>query len=286
MIPVTISGALAAATIRLQDAGVDTPQLDARLLLQETAKIDHADIISSGNRVLSLDEAVHFERFIVRRCVREPVHRILGKRQFWGLELDVSPAVLEPRADTERLIEAVLEWVDAHSNRLHPLRIADIGTGSGAIVVALLSELKNATAVAVDICKDALTVARANACKYGLGERIQFVQGSHCQPLTGMFDLVLSNPPYISTPNIEGLAPEVRNFDPLIALDGGVDGLDAYRQLLAESFNFLTVNGAVFFEIGHDQATDITQMAEKLAWQGIKTLQDLAGNDRVFQASR
>lgn len=286
MLPVTISGALAAATIRLQDAGVDTSQLDARLLLQEAATIDHADIISSGNRVLGLDEAVRFERFIVRRCAREPVHRILGKRQFWGLELDVSPAVLEPRADTERLIEAVLEWVDVHSNRLHPLRIADIGTGSGAIVVALLSELKNATAVAVDICEEALTVARANACKYELGERIQFVQGSHCQPLTGMFDLVLSNPPYISTPEIEDLAPEVRNFDPLIALDGGVDGLDAYRQLLAESINFLTVNGAIFFEIGHDQATDITHMALKSGWQGIKILQDLAGNDRVFQASR
>jgi release factor glutamine methyltransferase len=283
---ITVDLALQIATQYLQQENIETPRLDARLLLQAALAMDHADIISNGGRMLNEEEAANFKHFIQRRSGHEPVHRIIGKSRFWGLELKVGQAVLEPRADTERLIEAVLEWIDAHGSQTNQWHIADIGTGSGAIIIALLYELKNATAVAVDISAQALDIARTNAHNYQLDKRIHFTRGSYCQPLTGKFDLIVSNPPYIPTKAIEGLAPEVRKFDPLIALDGGGDGLNAYRRLLDDSAGFLNKNGMVFFEIGHDQANDVTHLARVAGWRNIKIWRDLPGNDRIFSASR
>ncbi|MCP4185394.1 MAG: peptide chain release factor N(5)-glutamine methyltransferase, partial [Hyphomicrobiales bacterium] len=169
------------------------------------------------------------------------------------------------------------------------LHIADIGTGSGAVIIALLSELPNATGVAVDISPSALVVAQTNAQKHRLEQRISFLPGSYCHPLTregvaGKFDVIVSNPPYIRSAEIGELMPEVEKHDPLTALDGGVDGLDAYRQLLGGSANHLHASGSVFFEIGHDQADDVRKIATVHGWQNAKIMRDLQGNDRVFYA--
>ncbi len=281
----TVTVLLNDATGRLVLAGIDTPGLDARLLLQSVLGISHAEIIADGSRVASPEEIESLSELLTRRLGREPVHRILGRKEFWGLELEISPDVLDPRSDTEVLVETALEWVDYSRNRTDRLRIADIGTGSGAIILALLTELKSASAVAIDISDAALAQAGRNADKLGLSNRIEFLRGSWCSPLTGKFDLIVSNPPYIKTSTIGELEQEVRGHDPEIALDGGVDGLEAYRQLFSQSEKFLNSRGAVIYEIGHDQADKVTTLAQKNRWTNIKIMQDITGNDRVLSAS-
>jgi len=248
--------------------------------------MDHSALISANERLLTEVENLQFNKFINRRLAREPVHRIVGQKEFWGISLNISGAVLEPRADTECLIDAVLEYLDSQGHRNDPLRIADIGTGSGAIVLALLSELPNAVAVATDISQEALQVAQTNAQNIQLENRISFLQGSYLEPLSGKFDLIVSNPPYIPSQDILRLEPEVRENDPVIALDGGIDGLDAYRCLLSELAALLNMEGRLFFEIGFDQAGDVSELAKKNNWVDFKILKDYGRNDRIFTASR
>jgi len=286
VIPIeTVSSLLERGTQKLNCGKIETPALDARLILQCVMQIDHADIICDGGNPVPLPWVDKFDRYIARRLDHEPVHRIIGEREFWGLEIEISPLVLEPRPDTERLVELVLDWIDQHMNRQGDIRIADIGTGSGAIILALLSELDNACAVAVDISPTALDQAKNNAKNHKMGNRVEFIEGNWCEPLSGKFDLVISNPPYIKTTEISRLAPEVRKYDPVIALDGGVDGLAAYCQLLAQSAVYLKTPGAVFFEIGHEQAESVKSIAEEMGWENMNIGQDFAGNDRVFYAS-
>jgi release factor glutamine methyltransferase len=280
----TTTSALKTSSHILCSKNIDTPELDARLLLQAVLGIDHSALISANERVLTKAENLQFEKFIKRRLAREPVHRIIGQKKFWGLSLDISSAVLEPRADTECMIDAVLEFLDSQGRRNDPLRIADIGTGSGAIVLALLSELPNATAVASDISQDALQVAQTNAQNYQLEKRVSFLHGSYFEPLLGKFDLIVSNPPYICSQDVLALEPEVQEYDPAIALDGGVDGLDAYRCLLSESAAMLNLEGRVFFEIGFNQGDDVRELAVKYGWLDINILKDYGGNDRIFTA--
>ena len=284
--PPTIKTALQTASNQLQSAGIESSQLDARLLLQAVLGINHSTLISEIDRLLSQAEMQDFDEFIKRRQKREPVHRIIGQKEFWGLNLNISEAVLEPRADTECLVDAVLAFVDGQGRKNDPLRIADIGTGSGAIVLALLSEFPNATAIASDISQTALRVAQANAKKNKMEDRILFLHGSYLEPLSGKFDLIVSNPPYIPSKEILELEPEVRENDPALALDGGVDGLDAYRSMLGDSSNKLEPGGRVFFEIGYDQADDVSKLANDNDWVTIKITKDYGGNDRVFAASR
>jgi len=284
--PPTVTTALQAALAQLQSAGIESPQLDARLLLQAVLGIDHSAIILASDRLLSEVEFLQFDKFIKRRQRREPVYRIIGQKEFWGVNLNISNAVLEPRADTECLVDAVLAYVDSHDRKGDPLRIADIGTGSGAIVLALLTELPNATAVASDISQAALRIAQANAKSNQLEKRILFLHGSYLEPLSGKYDLIVSNPPYIRSKDILDLEPEVRENDPAIALDGGVDGLDAYRRLLGDSSSRLEPGGRVFFEIGYDQADEVSDLASDNDWIAIKITKDYGGNDRVFGASR
>jgi release factor glutamine methyltransferase len=284
--PSTVTNALHSAANRLHSTGIETPQLDARLLLQAVLGVDHSTLISISDRLLSKAELQGFDELIERRQNREPVHRIIGQKEFWGLNLNISEAVLEPRADTECLVDAVLAYVDYQGRKNDPLRIADIGTGSGAIVLALLTELPKATAVASDISQAALSVAQVNAKNNQLDDRVLFLHGSYLDPLSGTFDLIVSNPPYIPSKNILELEPEVRENDPTLALDGGVDGLDAYRCLLGESSSKLEPGGHVFFEIGYDQADDVSELANDNDWMSIKISKDYGGNDRVFAASR
>lgn len=273
------------AASRLQIAGSDTAELDARLLMQACLEIGHSDIISRSNYHLATAEIARFEEFIDRRINCEPVHRIIGHKEFRGLKLAIPGAVLEPRADSECLVSVALAWIDRLWAADQTLQIADIGTGSGAIILALLHELPQALATAVDISPGAIDVAKNNATDNGMADRITFLVGNYCQPLAGKFDVIVANPPYIPTADIAGLADDVRLYDPLLALDGGVDGLVAYRRLLGSAKTVLNTEGRVFFEIGYDQADAVGGIAGNFGWRDVRIDRDLAGNDRVFSAS-
>ncbi len=228
--------------------------------------------------------AALFEGFIARRLGREPVWRILGRREFWGLDLEITPDVLDPRPDTETLIGAALRIVG--SNTARPWRILDLGTGSGAILCALLSELPAARGWAVDASAEACAVARRNLDRHGLGGRSLVLQGDWAGSLgQHSFDLVLSNPPYIETAAIAGLDPEVRAHDPARALDGGPDGLAAYRAICAQAPSLLAGAGHVLLEVGVGQARDVAALLQAAGLGSTATAHDLAGIERVVIGS-
>ena len=219
--------------------------------------LDLTGVIAAANRLLASDEAIRLEDFSSRRLNGEPVARILGFREFWGLPLKLSAATLVPRPDTETVVELALEMLHAVPRPDRRLRIADIGTGSGAILLALLSELRDAYGVGTDISVAALRTARANASALGLGDRAGFVACDYAAALSDTFDVIVSNPPYIRSAEIAGLATEVRDHDPHRALDGGSDGLDAYRALIPRAARLLAQRGALIVEVGHDQSAEI-----------------------------
>ena len=216
-------------TETFRTAGLDTPQLDARLLIAHALGCDHAALLADGQRLLDTAEETAIAELAERRLAHEPVARIVGTKEFWSLDLRLDPATLVPRPETETLVEAALAVVDRHGSRARPLRIADLGTGSGAILLALLSELSNAIGVGCDIDSRAVLTARDNARRlapqHALANRALFVVCDLTAALRGPFDLIVSNPPYIASADIAALAPEVRLFDPRPALDGGADGL-------------------------------------------------------------
>ena len=219
--------------------------------------LDLTGVIAAANRRLTSAEAARLEDFARRRLDGEPVARILGFREFWGLPLKLSAATLVPRPDTETVVELALEMLRAAPRPGHPLRIADIGTGSGAILLALLSELPDAFGVGTDISADALQTAHSNAVDLELAGRVGFVACDYAAALSGPFDLIVSNPPYIRSAEIAGLATEVRDHDPRRALDGGADGLDAYRALIPQAARLLAPGGALVVEAGQGQSGDI-----------------------------
>ena len=208
-----------------------------------------------------------------------PVHRALGARDFHGLTLALSPETLEPRDDTETLVEAALARLAPAD---HPWRIADLGTGTGAVGLALLAERPRARLVATDISAGALATAQRNAAANGFTARVETVAGSWCAPLDGRFDAIVSNPPYIASAVVDGLDPSVRDHDPRAALDGGTDGLDAYRAILADAGKHLTENGFLALEIGYDQHEAVTLLADGLGWSVLSRHTDLAGRDRAL----
>jgi release factor glutamine methyltransferase len=246
----TIETARRALTARFKSAGIDSAELDARLLVGAALRLDLTGLITSANRALTSDESNHLESLTKRRIDGEPVARILGQKEFWGLPLKLSAATLVPRPDTE-----TVEIVRASS--LCPKRIADIGTGTGAILLALLHELPDAFGVGTDISLNALETARRNAADLGLSPRAGFIACNYAAALNGPFELIVSNPPYIPTRAVAGLAIEVRDFDPLAALDGGADGLDAYRALIPQAADSLAPGGALVVEGGQGQAPQI-----------------------------
>lgn len=255
----TVEDARRALTSRLKSGGIASAELDARLLIGDVLGLDLTGMIRAANRWLKPEEAHRLEEFVERRLAGEPVARILGIKEFWGLALRLSPATLVPRPDTETVVELALELGRGERGN-HPHRIVDVGTGSGAILLALLSEWRDATGVGADISPAALQTAEANARRLGFASRAAFVACNYAAALSGTFDLIVSNPPYIRSADIAGLEREVREYDPRRALDGGADGLDAYRQIVAESARLLAPGGALIVEAGCGQSGPISQL--------------------------
>jgi release factor glutamine methyltransferase len=233
--------------------GLATPELDARLLVAHALGLDHAALASQAARTLTAAEADAIAALAARRRAREPVARIIGVKEFWGLNFELNSATLVPRPETETVVEAVLDAVDRGQARGGALRIADLGTGSGALLLALLSELPMARGFGTDMSREALGCARRNAVALGLAGRASFVACDYGSALEGPFDIVVSNPPYVARDDIASLAPEVRVFDPPLALDGGPDGLDAYRAITAAARRLLSPGSILVLELGIGQ---------------------------------
>jgi release factor glutamine methyltransferase len=271
---------------RFRNGGFDSAELDARLLTGDVLGLDLTGMIAAANRMLTLSESNRLESFAQRRLAGEPVARILGHKEFWGLSLQLSPATLVPRPDTETVVELALEILRAGASD-RPLRIADLGTGSGAILLALLAELPQAQGIGTDILTAALQTAAANAARAGLAKRTGFVACDYASGLCGPFDLIVSNPPYIRSADIAGLAIEVRDHDPPAALDGGPDGLDAYRVLIPQAADRLAPGAALVLEAGQGQSADIEALMKAAglmtAWS-IKA--DLAGVRRAVAGQK
>ena len=253
----TVDAARRALAARFNAAHLDSADLDARLLLGSALKLDLTGLIASGARRLTAGEAELVEAFTARRLHGEPVARILGWKEFWGLPLKLSAETLVPRPDTETVVEFALELLRDQPAPDRALRILDIGTGTGAILLALLSERPEAFGVGTDISESALQTARENAAALGVASRAGFVACSYAAALKGPFDLMVSNPPYVRSADIAGLAEEVRTYDPRAALDGGADGLAAYRALIPQAMQLLADGGVLVVEAGYGQAREI-----------------------------
>jgi release factor glutamine methyltransferase len=253
----TVEMARRALSMQFRSGSIDSAELDARILAGAALGLDLTGLIAAASRLLTPDESIRLEDFARRRLNGEPVARILGQKEFWGLPLKLSAATLVPRPDTETAVELALEMLHATPQPGHPPRIADIGTGTGAILLALLSELPDAYGVGTDISEAALRIARINAADLHLADRTGFVACDYAAALSDGFDLIVSNPPYIRSAEIAALATEVRDHDPLAALDGGPDGLDAYRALIPQAARLLAPRGALVVEAGLGQSVDI-----------------------------
>lgn len=277
-----IGTALAETRDALQRAGIESSALDARLLLAAALETRVETVIAWPERDLPDPAAKRLGDLVRRRVAREPMAYILGRREFWSLDFIVTPATLTPRPDSETLIAAAL---DALPDRRAPLRLVDFGTGTGCLLLALLSELPAAHGLGIDRDAATLAVARSNADRLGLAPRASFAQGEWGRALAGPFDLVLSNPPYIATGDIATLAPEL-GYEPRLALDGGADGLDAYRALVPDAARLLEPGGLVALEIGEGQAPPVSSLLAGAGFRAIETRADLAGIVRCVLARR
>lgn len=278
------SQALRHAVAAFSQAGIDGGASDARFLLLHVLGITPTELALSGAEPIGEQGALRLGEAMRRRLAGEPVARILGEWEFWGLPFILNAATLVPRPDTETVVDAALAL---HTTRDRPLRLLDLGTGSGCILVSLLGEWKQAFGVGLDRSHEALACARTNARINGVGRRAAFVAGDWCSALGKPFDVVLSNPPYIASAIISTLSREVRCHDPLGALDGGEDGLEAYRRIVREVSGatdgrpLLTPDGALVFEVGHDQAEDVLRIGREAGFARGSVRQDLAGHARV-----
>jgi release factor glutamine methyltransferase len=284
----TVETALARAARALRAGGVETPALDARVLLCQATGLSHEALIAHGRALLEPDAAARLDSYIARRLAREPVSRIRGFREFYGRSFRIDAQTLDPRPDTETLIEAALDLVAQNGWRQCKLKILDLGTGSGCILLTLLAELPRAEGLGTDISEGALRTAAGNARRLGLGFHARFVAADWLQGVDGRFDLIVSNPPYIASAEIAGLTPEVAAHDPRLALDGGPDGLNAYKRIAREVLGALRPGGRLLVEIGAAQGEavpDLLCAAGLEVWDdGIR--RDLAGRPRCVLAGR
>jgi release factor glutamine methyltransferase len=281
----TVAAARRAWAAEFRTHGIESPELDARLLVGHALGLDHAALAAAGARTLGADAEGTIAVLARRRLAGEPVARILGHKEFWSLPLRLDAATLVPRPETETVVEAVLAAIDASGPRSRPLRIADLGTGSGAIILALLSELPNAFGVATDTSPGALAMAHDNACRLAL-MRANFVACDVAAALRGPFDIIVSNPPYIASGDIVTLAPEVRDFDPRLALDGGPDGLGFYRAIAATAPALLAPEGALIVELGIGQAEPVAALFAAAGLVPSPPRPDLSGVPRALVARK
>jgi release factor glutamine methyltransferase len=262
-------------------AGVETAERDARIIIRQHTDLDWADLIATPDAPISKTKLPRIEFDIERRLSGMPVSRMYGERAFWGLDFKLSPDTLDPRTDTETLVEIAVDRLSQNP----PRTILDLGTGTGCILIALLTEWPNATGIGVDKSMGALRVARENARTNNIDARASFICGSWGHTLGGTFDLIVSNPPYISNRDLAELSPEVKNHDPILALDGGEDGLDAYRAIFTEMKKLLSPGGTAFFEIGYDQSASVPRLAGDSGLLVKGVYPDLGGQPRVVEIS-
>jgi len=274
----TLLTAWKAAQARLKAGRVDSPSIDARLLLEVAAGCTRTDILTDPYRPVTADQQATLDGYVERRLRREPVSRILGRKGFWKIMLNVTPDVLSPRPDTEAILDVVMLAFPPHQ----AFTMIDLGTGSGAILLATLAERAGARGVGTDVSTEALAVARENAANLDLDGRCDFIRTEWATGFGDQsFDLVVSNPPYIPTADIAGLDPEVRDHDPHLALDGGPDGLQAYRELAPEIRRILRPGGTFAVEIGWDQGPQVKAMFEGAGFDDVIVVKDLSDRDRV-----
>ena len=279
----TVAQARRAVADAFRQAGLDSPELDARLLTGHALDLDHTALASEPNRMLHDDEARKLDALAARRLDREPVARILGVKEFWGMPLRLNQATLVPRPETETVVETALAALDRSGPRTRPLRVADLGTGSGALLLALLSELPNASGIGTDISREALDAAQDNAVRLGFMPRAAFTIGDFGTALTGVFDIVVSNPPYIASGDFDALPPEVRH-DPRRALDGGADGLACYRTIAGQARKLLAPDGHLVVEVGIGQEPAVAALFQVAGLAPSPAHPDLAGIPRALHA--
>lgn len=263
-------------------SGAGIAAFDAQLLVEHFSATTRTDAATRPDMEIGAEAVEAVRAAISRRIAGEPSHRIIGSREFYGLELSLSAETLEPRPDTETLVDALLPHVLETVEREGTCSIVDLGTGTGAIALALLSQSPESVATGVDISSDALATASRNARLLGLGERFTALESDWFSALRGKFHVIAANPPYIRSEEIAALQSEVRDFDPRAALDGGLDGLDAYRTIALQSGTHLADNGVVGLEIGFDQKADVTRLFLDEGFDLLQAVQDLAGHDRVL----
>jgi len=278
---VNLQSLLEKAQKNLQDHGVEGPLRDARILMAHALGKDISFLIGHPEYALTQNQVELFEDYVTQRQNRIPVSRILGVREFWSLNFEISPDTLDPRPDTEILVEQVVLW--AKSNQIDS--ILDLGVGSGCILISILSELFHIRGVGVDLNSKALEVAKRNAVVHGVLDRCAFIHSSWGDGIQGKtFDIIVSNPPYI--PLSAQLEPEVSLYDPHVALFGGADGLECYRHIFKDVSGLLNPNGQVFVEIGQGQHKDVIAIAQSFGLQWVKTTKDLVGIERCLQFAK
>lgn len=278
-----VATVLKQGTQRLKEAGVASANLDCRVLLGAALKKSYEEVFASPNYQLSSLEAANFEAYLKRREKREPVSRILGEREFWSLSFLLSEETLDPRPDSETLIEATL---GVFSNKIAPLKILDFGTGSGCLLLSLLHEYPNATGVGVDINEDTLKTAQLNAQNIGVSSRASFVKSDWGASVIGKYDVIVSNPPYIDEADKNILAPEVVEYDPERALFADKKGLGAYEILMPQIANLLLEDGSAFLEIGYDQKQDVEKIVVEAGLRLRGVFKDLGNIERCLWVSK
>jgi len=279
----TLLQAWQGAKQRLERAGLAGPVIDARLLVEAATGCTRTEIVTDPYRDLTPEQEQTLADFLDRREHREPVSHILGRKGFWKIMLNVNDKVLTPRPDTETVLDVVLKDFPEHA----AWNVLDLGVGSGAILLAILAERPAAKGLGTDVSEDAIAVARDNAAALGLAGRTAFLRGDWTAGLAdGNFDLVVSNPPYIASDVIETLEPEVREYEPRLALDGGADGLDAYRALAPEVLRVLKPGGLFAVEIGYDQKASVEALFREAGAENVRTVRDLADRDRVVAGNK
>jgi len=272
---VTIADCVAAGERRLAAAGIADARREARLILAHSLGIE--SVVVTGYPERAVPDSAAFDALIARRERREPLSHLTGRREFWSMEFETGPVTLDPRPDSETLVEAALACV---ADRAAPLAVLDLGTGTGCLLMAVLCELPRATGIGADISPAALAVARHNAARLGLTSRARFHEGDWGRSLDGRFDLILCNPPYIPSGEIAGLEPEVSEFEPRVALDGGPDGLDAYRAVMRDVRRLLAPSGAAVMEFGLGQGDAVSQIVASGGLVAAGISRDLAGRER------